>query len=251
MLVLKVILTFALCGKLLKVVVEQHAATFNYFRKIWPKFPGGFWEKCSILPVHGKDSTNMASLSGLCKHGMALITDAYFGVTSEAACCLYQCFVFFPGWRPALGKAHAEYYTVFNWLSPQQAAPFLLYTRPSILYLLQKEPSNVWVFFKLAFIYCYFYCFTTTCLVKWMENMCVQLTSFGEKSFLPSFHVFLWRPSVLCRLNHPMKHFYRIRRLPLLISTSLPHLFVLSHAHICLLFTYFSIKQEPSLAQFA
>lgn len=95
----------------------------------------------------------MASLSGLCKHGMALITDAYFGVTSEAACCLYQCFVLFflVEDHPALGKAHAEYYTVFNWLSSQQAALFLLYTRPSILDLLQKEPSNCLVFFEVGF----------------------------------------------------------------------------------------------------
>lgn len=42
-------------------------------------------------------SINMASPSRLCKHGMALITDAYFGVTSEAACLLFVSALCFPG----------------------------------------------------------------------------------------------------------------------------------------------------------
>lgn len=94
-------------------------------------------------PWKGEQSTNMASSSRLCKHCMALITDAYFGVTSEAACLLFVSALCFPGWVPASPRESTckEYYSVLKSLSSPGAAFSLPYTSVSKVLLLQGELS--------------------------------------------------------------------------------------------------------------
>lgn len=69
-------------------------------------------------------SANMASPPGLCKHGMALITDAYFRVTSEAACLLFvSVLCLLVGAPSSLRESTCnEYYSVLKGLSSQRVS---------------------------------------------------------------------------------------------------------------------------------
>lgn len=86
--------------------------------------------------------------SPLCKHGMALITDAYFGVTSEAACLLFVSELCFPTWAPASPRESTckEYYSVLKSLSSQGAALSLLYASGYKVQLLWGELSHCLLF---------------------------------------------------------------------------------------------------------
>lgn len=75
-------------------------------------------------PWKGEQSANMASPPGLCKHGMALITDAYFRVTSEAACLLFvSVLCLLVGAPSSLRESTCnEYYSVLKGLSSQRVS---------------------------------------------------------------------------------------------------------------------------------
>lgn len=79
-----------------------------------------------FLQAYGEESRVQTWLSSsLCKHGMALITDVYFGVTSEAAGLLFVSALCFPGWAPASPRESTckEYYSVPKRLSPRGTTP--------------------------------------------------------------------------------------------------------------------------------
>lgn len=99
------------------VSLRARAASFSSLRKV------------------GK-STKMASLLRLCKHGMALITDAYFRVTSRAApsaACISALFPPCLSVHPALGKAHAKSITQFlsAFLLKEQLSAFCMAAVPT------------------------------------------------------------------------------------------------------------------------
>ena len=90
--------------------------------------PVVFWENSGIFPGRGEENTERAWLySRLCKHGMALITDAYFGVTSEAAAavCISALSLRL---QPAWGKEHAKSITQFLsvFLLKERLLPFCI-----------------------------------------------------------------------------------------------------------------------------
>lgn len=132
-LVVKLSLTFWVSGKNPKVDEEQYTATFNWglIQENMTKSSQWFLRELHHFssPWKGEQSTNMASPPRLCKHGMALITDAYFGVTSEAASLLFVSLLCFPVWAPSSLRESTckEYYSVLKGLSSQGVALSLLY----------------------------------------------------------------------------------------------------------------------------
>lgn len=140
-------------------------------------------------PWKGEQSTNMASPPRLYKHGMALITDAYFGVTSEAACLLFVSVLCFPVWAPPSLRESTckEYYSVLKGLSSQGVALSLLYASGSKLIAAR---GTKWLYsFMLDIKHRQFlYCLTAKLLGKWLKHLrwltsLKNKTSCWEKSF--------------------------------------------------------------------
>lgn len=132
---------------------EQPATTSNRikFRKIWTNLPSGFWENSGIFPGREEESRAQTWLSSrLCKHGMALITDAYFGVTSVAAGLLFVSMLCFRGWSPASPRESTckEYYSVLKHLSSEGAAFSPLSQWLQVVIAVQGIQILFWFFFS-------------------------------------------------------------------------------------------------------
>lgn len=109
-------------------------------------FPVVSKKTAAFFPVHEQDSRNIASLPRLCNRGMALIKDAYFEVTSEAACLLFVSVLCFPCWAPSSLRESTckEYYPVLKHLSSQGVTLSLQFASGSFLYLPSTKCFSFW-----------------------------------------------------------------------------------------------------------